>query len=121
MVVHEVGFASRKTRVESAFVRSESSLVSCYVDPFNWYIMTTSRFFGNASGTQFRVSPVDVNDWSWGNFKHEGKAELETARIEINNGQSVSFVYETGNAAMAPIYYQRFWGIKYPILHKLVD
>ncbi|MEM8817217.1 MAG: hypothetical protein AAGE85_15430 [Pseudomonadota bacterium] len=95
---------------------TELPLVSCYVDPFNWYVMSTSRFFGIAAGEQFCVSPVAVREWSWENFKHAGKAELEIARIQVDDGSSVSFVYEAGKASMAPIYYERFWDIKYPIL-----
>lgn len=97
----------------------EHPLVSFYLDSSNWWAMTTSRCIGVTSGARFSVNPVTATEWVWGNFKHEGRAELQTVRVTRHDGTSVDFLYETGYASMAPIRYQRFWKLKYPILHKL--
>lgn len=81
--------------------------------------MTTARIFGIARGSQFDCSPLDVTQWRWGDFKHAGRSEIETATFAMSNGSHLRIPYETGPASMAPIYYERFWTIKYPILEKL--
>lgn len=98
---------------------AELPLVSFYFDSSNWWAMTTSRCVGTHSGEPFSVDPATDTEWVWGNFKHDLKAELETVRVTRDDGTTADFLYETGYAAMAPIHYQRFWEIKYPILHKL--
>ena len=37
----------------------------------------------------------------------------------LADGATVSLEYETGKASMAPIYYFRYWKIKYPVLDML--
>jgi hypothetical protein len=97
----------------------ELPIVSCYVDERTWYVMTTSQIHGVHNRRSFHVSPLDIKDWHWGNFKHYGRHELELACFMLNDGSRIEMMYEAGPAAMAPIYYERFWYIKYPILHKL--
>ena len=99
--------------------KEEHPLVSFFLDSSNWWVMTTGRCVGVTSGERFSVNPVTATQWIWGNFKHQGRAELETVRVTRDDGTSVDFLYETGYASMAPIHYQRFWELKYPILHKL--
>jgi hypothetical protein len=81
--------------------------------------MTTARIFGVARGSQFDFSPLDVAQWRWGDFKHAGRSEVEIATFAMSNGTHLRIPYETGPASMAPIYYEHFWTIKYPILEKL--
>ena len=97
----------------------EHSVVNCFIDAQRWYVMTTARIFGLASGSRFSCSPLDVTQWRWGDFKHGGRSEVEVATFSQANGTHLRVSYETGHAAMAPIYYERFWAIKYPILDKL--
>jgi hypothetical protein len=97
----------------------ERPIVSCFIDAQRWYSMTTVRVFGVARGSQFDCSPLDVAQWRWGDFKHGGRPEVEIATLALANGTHLRISYETGPAAMAAIYYERFWTIKYPILEKL--
>jgi hypothetical protein len=39
--------------------------------------------------------------------------------LRFAGGEETVLQYETGRASMAPIYYIRYWKIKYPILDKL--
>lgn len=98
----------------------EQPIVCCFVDAQRWYAMTTARIFGVLRGSRFDCAPLDITQWRWGDFKHAGRSEVETATLSLANGSHVRLAYETGPAAMAPIYYERFWKIKYPALDKLI-
>jgi hypothetical protein len=97
----------------------ELSIVSCFIDAQRWYVMTSARVFGLANGARFSCPPLEVTQWRWGDFKHNGRAEVEVVTLALTTGTHLRVPYETGPAAMAPIYYERFWEIKYPILEKL--
>jgi len=97
----------------------ERAIVTCFVDAQRWYVMTSSRVFGVLQGSRFNCSPLDVRQWRWGDFKHGGRSEVQTATLALANGTHMRVPYETGPAAMGPIYYERFWSIKYPVLDKL--
>jgi len=99
--------------------QSERAIVACFIDAQRWYVMTSSRVLGVFQGSRFNVSPLDVSQWRWGDFKHAGRSEVETATLALANGTHIKIPYETGPAAMAPIYYERFWTIQYPVLDKL--
>jgi hypothetical protein len=96
----------------------ELPIVSCYIDSRRWYVMSTERVFGQYEAASFDTSPLDISAWHWGDFKHRGLSEIETMRLVIGGASEIRAAYETGPASMAPIYYARFWEIKYPILHK---
>lgn len=93
----------------------ERSIVSCFIDAQRWYVMTTVRIFGLASGSRFSCSPLEVSQWRWGDFKHGGRAEAAIATFALKDGTHLRISYETGPAAMAPIHYEQFWTTKYPI------
>ncbi len=97
----------------------ERAIVTCFVDAQRWYAMTTARVFGVFQGSRFNFSPLDVSQWRWGDFKHAGRSEVEVATLALANGTHTKVSYETGPAAMGPIYYERFWTIKYPVLERL--
>lgn len=97
----------------------ERALVSCFVDGLNWHVMTTSRIFGVCRGTQFGCAPLEVSQWRWGEFKRSGRSEVEVATLALANGTHVKVAYETGAASTAPIYYERFWTMKFKVLDKL--
>jgi hypothetical protein len=97
----------------------ERAIIACFVDAQRWYVMTSSRVFGVLQGSRFNCSPLDVRQWRWGDFKHGGRSEVETATLALANGTHMRVPYETGPAAMGSIYYERFWSIKYPVLDKL--
>jgi hypothetical protein len=97
----------------------ELPIVTCFIDAQRWYAMTTARIFGVFSGSRFNCNPLEVTQWRWADFKHAGRSEVETATFALSTGTHIRFAYETGPAAMAPIHYERFWTIKYPVLDKL--
>jgi hypothetical protein len=98
---------------------NERPIVTCFVDAQRWYAMTTARVFGVLRGSRFGCSPLDITQWRWGDFKHAGRSEVATATFALESGTHMRVAYETGPAAMGPIYYERFWTIKYPVLDKL--
>jgi hypothetical protein len=96
----------------------EHSIVSCFIDAQRWYVMTTARIFGLASGSRFSCSPLEVSQWRWGDFKRGGRAEAQLVTLAFANGTHLRVAYETGPAAWAPIGYERFWATEYPSLQK---
>ena len=62
-----------------------------------------------------RIVQLDVGE---GDFKHMGRSEVETATLALADGTHIRVPYETGYASMAPLYYERFWIIKHPVLEK---
>jgi hypothetical protein len=97
---------------------NERCIVNCFIDAQRWYAMTTVRIFGVAQGSRFECSPLDVTQWRWGDFKHAGRSEVEIATLALADGTHLRVPYETGPASMAPIYYERFWTVEYPVLEK---
>jgi hypothetical protein len=97
----------------------ELPIVTCFVDGQRWHAMTTRRLFGVLQGTRFSCSPLEVTRWQWGDFKNTLRSEVATATLALRDGSHLRMPYEAGYASMAPIYYQRFWAIKYPVLDKL--
>lgn len=103
------------------FESNERPIVSCYINVKSWFVLSTSRVMGVNSSATIDVSVLDVQDWKWGNFKHNGRAEIESAVLTLIDGNQFSIEYETWYASMAPIQYALFWERKYPILDKLAD
>jgi hypothetical protein len=98
---------------------SECVIVSCYTGRHHWFAMTSARMILCNNNQRFVANPRDVKRWRWGDFKTDAEPRIGTARIDLRDGTSFSFQYETGYASMAPIYYERFWSVKYPALHNL--
>jgi hypothetical protein len=94
----------------------ELCVVSCFIDAQRWYVMSTQRVFGIYRGSRFDFSPLQIRKCTWGDFKHEGRLEIEVAEIALTTGANVTLAYEAGFASMAPIYYERFWHSRYPAL-----
>ena len=92
---------------------SERAIVTCFIDARRGYAMTTARVFGVLHGSRFDCSPLEVTQWRWGNFKHDDRSEVETATLALASGTHIRLAYETGPAAMGPIYYERFWRVEY--------
>ena len=94
----------------------ELPVVSCYIDGHSWCVMTTARVIAKTDGAVTHTLPLEVDRWEWGDFKTGLKPEIGTARLQLRDRTSILIPYETGKASMAPIYYERFWCIKYPVL-----
>jgi hypothetical protein len=97
----------------------ELPTVGCFLGSSNWYVMTTSRVVGHNDLGPFEFDPRAAVSWHWGDFKGLGFVELEVLKVTLGDEHYVELTYETGKAAMAPIYYERFWAIKYPVLDRL--
>jgi hypothetical protein len=92
----------------------ELCVVSCFIDGQRWYVMTTSRVFGS----RFEFSPLQIRKCTWGDFKQEGRVQIEVAEVQLIGGDKVTMAYEAGFASIAPIYYERFWHTRYPALER---
>jgi len=97
----------------------ELPLVSFFLSEESWYVLTTRRILGRFSGEPVEVPALDVLEDHFGNFKGFRGRETEIMRLKLVGGGEVRLEYETGRASMAPIYYFRYWKIKFPILDKL--
>lgn len=96
----------------------ELCVVSCFIDGQRWYVMTTTRVFGIYRGSRFEFSPLHVRKCIWGDFKQEGRVQIEVAEVQLIGGDKITFAYEAGFASIAPIYYERFWHTRYPTLER---
>jgi hypothetical protein len=94
----------------------ELCVVSCFIDGQRWYVMTTTRIFGIYRGSRFAFSPLQVRKCTWGDFKQEGRVQIELAELQLIGGEKITLAYEAGFAAIAPIYYERFWHTRFPAL-----
>lgn len=99
----------------------ELCVVSCFIDGQRWYLMTTTRVFGIYRGSRFEFSPLQIRKCTWGDFKQEGRVQIEVAEILLIGGRRIIFAYEAGFAAIAPIYYERFWHTRYATLERDFD
>jgi hypothetical protein len=102
-----------------SFESNEVPIVSCEIAPASWYLMTSRRLIASCNHLSFEVNPLDIEDWNWGDFKTDLNLQIGDAKISVRNAGDRSFQYETGWASMAPIYYARFWLVKFPVLPKL--
>lgn len=100
---------------------SESPLIGFFLSPESWYVFTTRRVVGAYAGRFVDVAALDVLGNRFGEFKGHRGEELNAMTLRFADGGEADLQYETGLAAMAPIYYLRYWTAKYPILHKLKD
>lgn len=99
----------------------ELCVVSCFIDGQRWYVMTSTRVFGIYRGSRFEFSPLQIRKCTWGDFKQEGRLQIEVAEIQLIGGEKITFAYEAGFASIAPIYYERFWHTRYLALGRVAD
>lgn len=99
----------------------ELCVVSCFIDAQRWYVMTATRVFGIYRGSRFEFSPLQIRRCTWGDFKREGRLEIEVAEMQLIAGEKITLAYEAGFAAIAPIYYERFWHTRYTTLGRVAD
>jgi hypothetical protein len=97
----------------------ELPLVSFFFAEASWYLLSTRRVLGSYADQNVDVAALDVHADHFGNFKGVGGAKTELMTLRLTNGFEATLQYETGKASMAPIYYFRYWNIKYPVLGRL--
>ncbi|MGD2179501.1 hypothetical protein [Lusitaniella coriacea] len=100
---------------------SELAIVTSHISDSSWYALTTRRIVGSYGGCIVDLAATNVTEDRFGNFKGYGDAQTEIMVLVCSERLDLRLEYETGKASMAPIYYFRFWSIKYPILDKLKD
>jgi hypothetical protein len=97
----------------------EVPVVSFCLGPESWYLFSTRRVLGCYGSKDVEVAALDVRESRFGDFKGSHGAELELMHLRLDSGLDAVLQYETWNASMAPIYYFRYWRVKYPVLDKL--
>ena len=97
----------------------ELPVVSFFRSEASWYLFTTRRILGSYSGQAVTMPALAVLEDRFGNFKGYGGRETEVMTLRVSSSSEARLEYETFTASMAPIYYIRYWKIKYPILGKL--
>lgn len=97
----------------------ESPLVSFFLADTTWSLLTTRRVFGAYAGQGVDIAVLDVRANRFDDPKGSRGAALEVVTLDLARGGKAALQYETGRASMAPIYYFRYWVIKYPFLDTL--
>jgi hypothetical protein len=114
-----LGDAHPEVRGRAELELGELPVVSFFLLAECWYVLTTRRVVGTYSGRRVKAATLDVLKTRFDNFKGYGGAELEVMTLRLPDGVEAELQYETDRASMGPIYYFRYWKIKYPILDKL--
>ncbi len=97
--------------------KGELPIVSIYISDSNWSVYSTRRILGVYEGEESQITSSSDIEGVYGNFKDRNN---DTGVATYTQDGAVSkFTYETDKASMAPIYYIKFWNLKYPILNKL--
>jgi hypothetical protein len=94
----------------------EYPIVSFCAGADDWTLMTTYRMVAvvDAERSEIERDAFNTTD-DFGNFKQDlDSPRITPAKIKVR-GNSHTFLYESGYAAMAPIYYFRFWSLKWPV------
>ena len=91
---------SRDFRMESG----ELPLVSCYISPASWYVISTRRVIGMCNGNKVAVDAHRILEDHFVNFKGIGNKNVEVFTIRTAYDREIRFEFETGKASMAPIY-----------------
>jgi hypothetical protein len=117
-----LGEAHPQTAALADLEPGELALVSFFLSPESWYLFTTRRVLGTYAGQQIEARALDVVEDRFRNFKGTiGGVATEVMTLRLACGAEVRLEYETFLASMGPIYYFRYWRVKYPILHRLRD
>lgn len=103
--------------IASAFQMDDSEypLVSFFAGTRGWTLYTTHRLVAEASGKRTEIWFSEFGSTDFGNFKQDlDSPRVTEATIHTNQGKEL-FLYESGYASMAPIYYFRFLSLKWPV------
>ncbi|MEO5926505.1 MAG: hypothetical protein ABIR70_21990 [Bryobacteraceae bacterium] len=97
----------------------ESPIVSCFHSAASWYVLSTRRILATCKNQKVDAGVLEVTSQDFSDFKGHGGSASEVMNLKLAGGQIAYLEFETGKASMAPIYFFRYWEIKYPILGKL--
>jgi hypothetical protein len=99
----------------------ELPIVSFFAGLGDWTVYTTDRMLGEVDGTRTQIDRVDFGECDFGNFKQDLDSPRVTVAVISRGRKKSQFLYESGYASMAPIYYFRFWNIKWPVWKKTYE
>lgn len=96
----------------------EYALVSFFAGDGDWTLYTTHRLVGEVAYERTEIGRLDFGTTDFQHFRHgPNPPRVKTATIHCQQGSHV-FLYESGYASMAPIYYFIFWSQKWPVWSK---
>lgn len=113
-----------------ALAENEQPVVSSFISAERWYALTTRRILGQTSERRVELWAYEIESYASGNFKgyelspagllrpQLGTQGTERMTFRFRSGEEAAIEYETGYASMAPIYYVRFWTLKFPALFR---
>ncbi|AWM38153.1 hypothetical protein GobsT_37470 [Gemmata obscuriglobus] len=114
-----VGDAHPEALARAALQPGELVIVSFFLAADGWFLLTTRRVLGAYAGREVAAATLDVRDTWFGDFKTGGRVGLGVMWLRLAGSDEAVLQYETWRASMAPIYYFRYWAIKYPVLDQL--
>lgn len=93
----------------------EYPIISFCAGADDWTLTTTHRMVGSVDAERAEIDRENFSTTDFGNFKQDlDSPRIVQAKINLR-GKSQTFLYESGYASMAPIYYFRFWKLKWPV------
>lgn len=93
----------------------ELPIISFFDGAGDWTVYTTNRMIGEIDGLRTEIRRSDFGRCNFRDFKQDlDSPRVTVATISCGKRKS-QFYYESGYAAIAPIYYFRFWRIKWPV------
>jgi len=99
----------------------EYPIISFFAGDRDWTIYTTRRLIGESDGVSLEIESEDFASWDYGNFKQDLDSPRVIEAVTQHKGRKAGIRYESGYASMAPIYYFRFWKIKWPVWKKTYE
>jgi len=82
----------------------ELIICSTVIDAENYSILTTQKLITKENGIENSGSITGAIDKGYGNFKGYGDQSFTFGSLELENGNQLKYIIETGNASMVMIY-----------------
>jgi hypothetical protein len=89
----------------AGFSEGELGIIAYYQNETVWYVITTRGVIFQNEEEVTKVMVDDIEQWDFGDFKGIRSGGLkEEMKLQLVNGKTVGFIYETGERSMGPIY-----------------
>lgn len=93
----------------------EFPVASFFAGDGDWTLYTTNHLIGEIDGARTCTKRSDFGSCDFGDFKQDlDSACVKRATMSCLSNR-VHFLYESGYASMVPIYYFKFWSLKWPV------
>ncbi|CAN5506951.1 hypothetical protein BH09VER1_BH09VER1_55910 [soil metagenome] len=96
----------------------EYPLISFFAGKGDWTVYTSHRLIGEVDSSRTEIKREAFDSCKWGDFKQDLDSPRVTVAHTRHLGEGRQFLYESGYASMAPIYYFIFWELKWPVWRK---